>query len=65
MAPAREIRERFLRQGVVLSSYERGFIRLSMPATSMKGLQLDRLRRALRRTALAKRAWVGFSDERP
>ena len=61
MAPARAIRERFLRDGVVLSSYDRGFIRLSMPTTNLRGLQLDRLRRALRRTVLAGRAWVGFS----
>ena len=58
-ATAGPVRERFLEQGVVLTSYDRGFVRLSMPVVSLRGPHLDRLRRALRRSVLAGRAWIG------
>jgi selenocysteine lyase/cysteine desulfurase len=53
-APAGAVRRRFLDRGVVLTSYEGGWIRLSMPETPLDAAERNLLRRSLR-----DRAWDG------
>jgi len=48
---ARELRQAFAGDGIALTSYERGFVRLSMPAAAWQPEELTQLGRALRARA--------------
>jgi hypothetical protein len=46
--PGGVLRERFLGRGVVLTAYDGGFVRLSMPGIPLRGEEIDLLARAFR-----------------
>ena len=55
-SPGAAIRERFLARGVVLTAYDGGYVRLSLPAVPLRGAEVDTLRRALRGVLLSRRS---------
>jgi selenocysteine lyase/cysteine desulfurase len=62
-APADVVRKRFLGRGIVLSSYEGGWIRLSMPETRLDARERNLLRGALRDPAWDRRPKTAYRSQ--